>query len=279
MLSSPLPDLAAWTAYLRDAPIPVLDSTAADIADLAAAEAADGEVGPQLLAQAASGDPLMTIKILIDAARRRSPGQVTDAENVTATLILMGTGRFFRNYAQLQTVEHQLAGSPGALDGLLRVVKRSHRAARFALGFAVHRRDADAAAIHDAALLHDVVELLLWCNAPELALAMRNRQLADPALRSADVQTELLNATLDQLAHRLMLAWHLPVLLIELTDETENHPLRAPQRRMVQLAVRLARHSAAGWANAAIPDDVHDISQLLNLSHGATQRLLREIDS
>jgi HD-like signal output (HDOD) protein len=279
MLNSALPDLAAWTAYLRDVEIPVMASTAADIADLAAAEAAGGEVAPQTLAQAANGDPLMTIKILIDAARRRSPGQVTDAENVTATVILMGTGRFFRNYAQLETVQHRLAQPPGALDGLMRVVKRSHRAARFALGFAVHRRDADAAAIHDAALLHDFVDLLLWCNAPGLSLAIRKRQLAEPSLRSADIQTELLNVTLDQLEHGLMLAWRLPELLIEITDETGNHPLRATQRRMVQLGVRLARHSAEGWANAAIPDDVHEISQLLNLSHGATQRLLREIDS
>jgi HD-like signal output (HDOD) protein len=203
---------------------------------------------------------------------------VTDAENVTATVILMGTGRFFRNYAELETVEQRLAGDPAWLDGLMRVVLRSHRAARFALGFAVHRRDADAAAIHDAALLHDYAELLLWCNAPTLAIEIRNRQLANPRLRSADVQMEVLNIRLDDLEHQLMLAWQLPAIFVEITDETENHPLRAIQRRMVQYAVRLARHSADGWSNPALPEDLFHIAEMLQLSHKATLHMMHDID-
>ena len=31
------------------------------------------------------------------------------------------------------------------------------------------------------------------------------------------------------------------------------------------LAVRLARHTAGGWDNAALPDDIADIAALLNL--------------
>jgi hypothetical protein len=40
----------------------------------------------------------------------------------------------------------------------------------------------------------------------------------------------------------------------------------------------VARHSSQGWDNAALPDDVRDIAELLQLSAGATMRLLREID-
>jgi hypothetical protein len=47
----------------------------------------------------------------------------------------------------------------------------------------------------------------------------------------------------------------------------------------VQLAIRLARHSAQGWDNAALPDDLRDIGQLLNLSTDAAERLVREIDA
>jgi hypothetical protein len=46
----------------------------------------------------------------------------------------------------------------------------------------------------------------------------------------------------------------------------------------VLLAIRVARHSAAGWDNPALPDDVHDIAELLQLSADATTRLLHEID-
>jgi hypothetical protein len=47
--------------------------------------------------------------------------------------------------------------------------------------------------------------------------------------------------------------------------------------RSVALAVRLARHSAQSWDNPAIPDDVSDIANLLNLSQTATLQLVREI--
>jgi hypothetical protein len=46
----------------------------------------------------------------------------------------------------------------------------------------------------------------------------------------------------------------------------------------VVLAIRVARHSAADWDNAALPDDVRDIADLLQLGEVPTRRLLRDID-
>ena len=43
--------------------------------------------------------------------------------------------------------------------------------------------------------------------------------------------------------------------------------------------LKLARHTAAGWNNAALPDDVAAIAQLLNLAPEPTLALLREIDA
>ena len=45
------------------------------------------------------------------------------------------------------------------------------------------------------------------------------------------------------------------------------------------LAVRLARHSAAGWDNPALPDDYSETAQLLNLSIGAAKQLVQDIDT
>lgn len=108
--------------------------------------------------------------------------------------------------------------------------------------------DRDAALLHKAALLHDFAELLLWLRAPDLALEMQRRQREDPTLRCAVVQRALLNFELDKLEHALMLKWRLPALLVELTDAHVT-----TQVRNVQLAIRVARHSAAGWDNAAPP--------------------------
>ncbi len=38
-----------------------------------------------------------------------------------------------------------------------------------------------------------------------------------------------------------------------------------PRVRNVQLAVNLARHSANGWDDAALPDDYKDIGELLRV--------------
>jgi len=46
--------------------------------------------------------------------------------------------------------------------------------------------------------------------------------------------------------------------------------------RSVTLALRLARHTAHGWNNPAIPDDVAEIAALLNISAAATLQLLHE---
>jgi HD-like signal output (HDOD) protein len=166
---------------------------------------------------------------------------------------------------------------PDALEGFRGVLRRSHRAARFAIGFAVHRMDYDAPLIHEAALLHDFAELLLWLHAPAMALRIASLQAADSTLRSATVQREVLGIELVDLQHTLMEQWRLPGLVVQLTDD---HATRStPQMRNVLLAIRVARHSAAGWDNAAIPDDVRDIAELLQLSADATKRLLHEIDS
>ena len=51
------------------------------------------------------------------------------------------------------------------------------------------------------------------------------------------------------------------------------------QALTVELATRVARHSAKGWDNPAIPDDIRDIAELLQIGVEPTQHLLAEIDS
>jgi hypothetical protein len=74
-----------------------------------------------------------------------------------------------------------------------------------------------------------------------------------------------------------MLAWRLPALLVQITDEHAAAPTL--QVRNVQLAIRLARHSALGWDNPALPDDIAEISQLLSIAPDTVQRLVLEIDT
>jgi hypothetical protein len=49
--------------------------------------------------------------------------------------------------------------------------------------------------------------------------------------------------------------------------------------RNVLLAIRLARHSAKGWDNPALPDDITDLSHLLNMAPAHVQRLVTDLDA
>lgn len=273
MLIHPLPDLAAWTTYLRQQPIPVLPHTAAAIEALRPCE---DELDASTLAEHLTGDPLMTLQLLAYAAQVRPAHFAGAAETVTAALVFIGIAPFFRAFDRLLTTEELLHGRPEALEGLEQVMRRAARAATFSLGFAVHRMDADAAMLHEAALLHGFSEMLLWCHGPDLALEIRERQRRDPTLRSAAVQQAVLNVTLPQLEQSLMRAWKLPETLVRLTDERQAAD---PAVRNVLLAIRVARHTQHGWDNAAVPDDVRDVAELLSLSPEVARHKLLELDA
>lgn len=266
--------LAAWVALFDHASLPVLAETVGALQELAVNEDA---VDAHMLADAVVGDPLMTVKVLAHVAQLRRGREGSDTETVTEALVMLGIPPFFKAFGALVSVESHLQDQAEALIGLQRVLRRSQRAARFAMGFAAHRMDPDAAVVHEAALLHDFAELLIWLHAPAKAMQIRTRQQADPALRSATVQREVLHIELGDLQHALMLKWRLPGLLVEMTDPRNPHV--TAQMRNVQLAIRVARHTAQGWDNSALPDDVHDIAALLNIAPDAALRLLQDIDS
>jgi HD-like signal output (HDOD) protein len=252
--------LQTWASHFAQAPIPILPQTAEALQVLGQDE---DEVTASDLAIPILDDPLMTVKLLSHVAQKRSARVQTGSETVTQALLMMGISRFFREFGDQLTVDQALSAYPAAITGLDRVLRRSHRAATFALAFAVHRKDPDAEVIHEAALTHDFAEALLWCHAPGLALEIQDRQRREPTLRSADVQLAVLNIELCDLEHILLTVWRMPELLIRISDD---RALDDRQAQSVMLAIRLARHSIDGWENPALPDDYAAIGQLLSLS-------------
>jgi HD-like signal output (HDOD) protein len=272
MLTRAPASLSGWIQAISAAEIPVLARTAAAIDAMREDE---DDIAPRAIAEVVLEDPLMSLKVLSHVARHRPARMVTDAETVTAAVLMMGISSFFRAFAGQKTIEATLAPIPGALEGVEQVLRRAHRAARFAIGFAMHRQDTDAEIIQEAALLHDFAEVLLWCHAPQLALEIERRQRADPTLRSAHAQRDVLNVRLCDLEQALMKAWRLPELLQLLTNDRLS---TVPRVRNVLLATALARHSQHGWGNAALPDDITALAALLNLAPGSVWGLIRDLD-
>ncbi|MFG6441960.1 HDOD domain-containing protein [Roseateles sp. LKC17W] len=271
-IAAPLPSLDAWVNAFASAEIPVLAETAEALELMRANE---DDVDAHGLAELIVTDPLMSLKVIARASELKRGRLMADTETVTAALVLMGITPFFRAFGPQPTMEQALAGHDEALMGLARVMQRAERASRYALGFAAHRADPDAAVIHSAALLHDFAEMLLWLHAPDLALQIAALQDADHSLRSTAAQCQVLGIELADLEQALMQRWHLPDLLMRITNDKHA---RDPQVRCVHLAVRLARHTARGWDDAGVPDDLHDIAELLNLNEAHALKLLHEFD-
>ena len=272
-LVRPLASVAAWTDHFRRAEIPVLRET---IEALAALRANEERTDANSIGEMIGGDPLMTLKVLVHVGEHRGRSVVTGAETVISALVMMGIPPFFRAFAEPVAIEELLAWCPDALAGVQRVMRRAHRGARFALAFAIHRADPHAASIHAAALLHEFAELLLWCHAPRLALDICALQEADPALRSSAAQQRVLRVDLAEVQQALVMAWRLPSMLGE---QRQEPAVGNPGARAVTLAARLARHVASGgWDNPALPDDIAEIAEFLNLSVAAALDLVQGVD-
>jgi HD-like signal output (HDOD) protein len=250
-----------------------MGATAAEIEELRRVE---DDIDAHRLADVICKDPFMTVKLFAYLAKRRPGREDTVPETVTGCLLMLGIPPFFAQFRHLKSVESVLSLEPVAVDGLGAVLTRSRRASDFALAFAVHRMDHDAQLIHSAALLHEFTEMLLWLQAPRLAAEIARRQRILPQLRSADAQRAVLRVTLTELQQALMKRWHLPEALTSLLNPESTGS--SAQALTVELATRFARHSAKGWDNTAIPDDLRDISELLQIGLEPTEHLLAEID-
>ena len=280
MIQQPLPTLAAWVEAFANADIPILPESASEIALLREIEDARGDMDAHTIAESLENDPLTTLKVMVHVSRYCTQLSIEPPETLVGALVMLGMGPFFSAFTAPLDVETCLAHRPEGLEGLSQVVRRSRRAAHFALGFALKRQDQDVVVIQEAALLHAFAEMLLWCHASSLMLEITNRLKADHTLRSATVQQEVLGIRIDDLAQELMRRWQLPDLLIHCSDQ---RLVNDPKVRTVTLGVRIARHTQHGWDDphclAALPDDARDVGELLNIAPEAAHRLIRGLDA
>jgi len=208
-------------------------------------------------------DPLMAVRVLAYIQPYVGKRLRSDITTIAGAVMMLGVEPFFRKFENPLTIEAMLGDEPQALLGVLQVIRRAQRASRYAHDWAYARHDLNMEEVALAALLHDLAEILLWCFAPRLAMQVRALQQADRALRSSAAQEQVLGIRLFDLQLELCRTWHLPELLKTLMDD--EHADR-PRVQNVVLAVNLARHSANGWDDAALPDDYAAIEQLLHIN-------------
>jgi len=259
MLDHPLQDLENWVLYFSGAELPILRQTARRLEE---ARLNIDNVSGRDIANIVLQDPLMAVRVLAYIQPFRGKHLRSDITTIASAVMMLGIEPFFSKFENPLTIEATLKDEPQALLGLLQVVRRVQRAARYAHEWAFARHDMNVEEVALAALLHDLTEVLLWCFAPQLAIEIRRMQQTDKTLRSAVAQEQVLGITLFDLQLALCHAWHLPELLKSLMDDDHAE---LPRVRNVTLAVNLARHSAHGWNDAALPDDFRAIEKLLHV--------------
>ncbi|MEI6732400.1 MAG: HDOD domain-containing protein [Comamonadaceae bacterium] len=253
-----------WVQYLDQVEIPVLRRTTLELARLRENE---DKITPRDIAPVLLHDPMFTLRVLRHLQSRRRPVQQTDITTVQHALMMLGITPFFSHFTDLPVVESTLASHPSALSGLMRVVFRAHHAALYARDWADLRQDARADEVAIAALMHDLTEMLLWCFAPEASLRTASLQQAQASLRSKVAQDSVFGFNFSDIQVKLIRQWTLAPMLQDLIDDSRS---QHPRTVNVALAIRLARHSADSWDNAALPDDYAAIQQFLKLPQSET---------
>jgi HD-like signal output (HDOD) protein len=251
--------LNARIAFLTQADIPVLKQTAREL-DALREDA--NKLSARNVANAISGDPMLTVKLLRYLQQHKRRSQTSEVIQIEQALLMLGVEAFYNKVPPAPLVQDALKGQTEALVHLLHVVHRSHRAAGYAFDWAVRLNDLHYEEVRIAALLHDLAEMLMWIFAPVDMLRIYAMQKQDKALRSKAVQEQVLGFNLQDLQKELVRGWGLPQLLLMLMDDANANNTRV---RNVVLAVNLARHSANGWDDAALPDDYTELGALLRI--------------
>ena len=247
-----------WVQEFGRADLPVLARTVEELADI---QEDLERVSTQQVAELVMHDPLMTFKVLHYIQQRRKSSQRVDVTTIAHALLMLGLNPFLEHFSTQETLQSRLGHHESALDGALAVVSRARHAALYARDWGVLRHDIEIDEVTTAALLHDFAELLLWCCAPHQAMLIQELQ-HEHHMRSEAAQRAVLGFPLIALQLELAHAWKLPELLCELMDERHAH---TPRALNVSLAVAVARHSAHGWDDPALPDDFAAIGKLLSI--------------
>lgn len=261
-------DAQSWAEFLAENEIPVLKHTAREIGKLLDRVE---DIGVRDIALVCNHDPLMAFRILRYMQNHRHKSQEQELVLVEQAIMMMGMSTFFDKIPPIPVAEIYLKDNIPALTRLMYMVNRSNRAAHFAFEFAMLLNDIHVQEVRTAALLHDLSETLLWCFAPDNMLQIYQMQQADKTLRSASVQKQVFGFTFHELQRMLIKQCHLPHLLEQLMDE---HEVNNPRVKSVLLAVNIARHSANGWEDAALPDDYQEIATLLRVDVKKARRIV-----
>lgn len=274
-MNNEINDAVTWLKSLRKINIPVLRQTARELAKLKQDEE---HLSACAISAVVLNDPFMVFKVLSYTNSHPGKHQLQDIIEVEQAIMMLGTTNFFGHLTPDLLVDDRLRSNMPALTHLLKLIKRAHRAAYFAADWAALRKDLHSEEIWIEALLHDFAETLIWCFAPEKMNIIFDMQQQDKTLRTKDAQQSVLGFHTSDLQNELVKVYPMPPLLTKLMNDDGETELDNRVNN-VSLAVNLARHSANGWDDEALPDDYDAIAAFLHIDVARVLYLIKHPDA
>ncbi|MGM0690326.1 MAG: HDOD domain-containing protein [Pseudomonadota bacterium] len=277
-----LPD--NWSEYLLDHPLPVRRAIHQGMCRELLSESPDF---PRLVGWLRR-DPAAASFVLGAAASGQRQRERSAPHSLEHALSLLGSDWARNQLPQLPILENTLT-DPGQQLGYLAASSRAMRAARLTETWLIERRETGHDMVSVAALLHNLVELALWRDAPEMArkaLVIARKRLIDfnaehgenndvercfSLGRAFEVVLDEAGVELGALERALTERYYLPVML--LSDEASIPVLGVHHQTILVLARRLSFASEFGWYHPVIRRLTIGIAEQLHLSPQAAWRV------
>ena len=198
-------------------------------------------------------DPLLCLRLLREAERRKSHRLDHETTTALAAIMQLGIDEFRQLLLSSKEIEE-------ANSGLVEVEARARVAAQLAQRWALGRMDLNPEEVAVVALLADAGELLLWVYQPELPMAARDELLSGRSRRSSRAQVEACGFDFKQLTMRCAELWKLPTLILQLLRGIDS-----PRANLTRICSNTARHivEASATSNLALAADLIEVRKLM----------------
>ena len=247
-----------WVQQFGRNELPVLARTVEELERL---RADADNLTPQRISALVLHDPLMTFKVLRYIQERRHRSQMVDITTISHALMMIGTDPFLGYFTHQQTLQSWLS------QDRMRLAGRSRSSRGLATQPYMHAtgrwRATTSRSTKSPSRRCCTICPSFCCGAGRLRLA----RLIEKLKRQSGMRSEAAQrgdpGFLDRAATRAR-----PVMAAA-QAALRTHGRAAcgePPGLNASLAVAVARHSANGWADAALPDDFEAIGKLLGTS-------------
>lgn len=198
-------------------------------------------------------DPLLCLRLLREAERRKSHRLDHETTTALAAIMQLGLDEFRELLLSSQEIEE-------GNTGLLEVEARATVAAQVAQRWAPGRNDLNPEEVAVAALLADAGELLLWVYEPELPQAAKDELLSGRVKRSSQAQTATCGFDFKQLTMHCAELWKLPTLVIQLL-----RGLDTPRANLTRICSNVARHiiEPSATSDVALASDLLEAHRVM----------------